>query len=134
MITEKERQEYIQYRLGKAEQTFQDAVLLAQHGSWDACANRLYYACFYAVTALLLQNGHPTQTHKGAKILFTQHFVKTALISTEQGYLFVELFDKRQAGDYADLVDWTEDDILPLVEPTRAFVETIKVMLEAKSQ
>ncbi len=134
MITEKERQDYIRYRIEKAEETFKEAVLMATNQFWNACANRLYYAIFYAITALLLKNGHATQTHKGVKNVFFQHFVRTNIMTQEQGYLLSELFDKRQAGDYADLVDWTEKDIFPLIEPTKDFIQAIKNLIEAKSE
>ncbi len=134
MITEKERQDYIRYRIEKAEITFQEAVLLSNAQWWSGCANRLYYAIFYAITALLLKHGHATQTHKGVKNVFFQHFVRTSIMTQEQGYLLSELFDKRQAGDYADLVDWTEKDIFPLIEPTKDFIQTIKNLIEAEPE
>lgn len=30
---------------------------------WDIVANRLYYALFHAVSALLIHDGHPVNTH-----------------------------------------------------------------------
>jgi uncharacterized protein len=130
-MTHEEKAAYIAYRIEKAELTYQDAVLLADHKSWNACANRLYYASFYAVTALLLQNGYETQTHKGVKTLLGEHFVKTGKIDVGKGRFYSQLFDKRQAGDYADLLDWTEEDILPLIEPTKDFIEVIKDLINS---
>ena len=43
--------ETIQYRLVRAEEAYHDAQILAQSGSWNSCVNRLYYSCFYAVSA-----------------------------------------------------------------------------------
>lgn len=43
------------YRIEKARNTLEDAHILASSERWNACVNRLYYACFYAVTALLLK-------------------------------------------------------------------------------
>ena len=48
--------DYIAYRLAKATEALRDAKLLAENESWNACVNRLYYACYYAVSALLLKN------------------------------------------------------------------------------
>ncbi len=69
-MTNEEKWAYINYRIEKAELTFNDAVLLTNHQSWNACANRLYYAAFYALMALLLQEGYETQTYKGVIALF----------------------------------------------------------------
>jgi len=129
-MTNEEKKAYILYRIEKAEQTWQETNLHAQNKLWNTCANRLYYAAFYALTALLLQEGYETQTHKGVKTLFAQHFIKTKRIEPIYNNLYNELFDKRQAGDYADLLDWTEDDILPLIAPTKEFIEVIKRLIK----
>ena len=44
---------YIKYRLQRATETLNDARLPAENGRWNSSINRLYYACFYAVSALL---------------------------------------------------------------------------------
>jgi uncharacterized protein len=131
MMTEEERWNLISYRLERAEETLQEAEFLTQRQFWNACANRLYYAAFYAVTALLLKNGHNTQTHKGVKTVFAQHFVKTGKISSKANSFYNKLFDRRQKGDYTDLINWTEDDILPLIEPTKDFIEVIKGLINS---
>jgi uncharacterized protein (UPF0332 family) len=53
-MNELTKREYIKYRLEKSDESLNDAKLLAQNQRWNACVNRLYYACFYAVMALLL--------------------------------------------------------------------------------
>jgi uncharacterized protein len=39
-------EDLIQYRLEKANQTLEDAKLLANAKRWNPCMNRLYYARF----------------------------------------------------------------------------------------
>jgi hypothetical protein len=46
------QEEIIRYRLERAEETYQEALLMRREKHWNTCANRLYYACFYAVSAL----------------------------------------------------------------------------------
>lgn len=55
------RSDYVAYRLSKAYESFEDARLLADNGSWNSSVNRLYYSCYYAVSALLLQKDVTTQ-------------------------------------------------------------------------
>lgn len=124
------RRIYVRYRLKRAFEAIEEADWMAQKKHWNTCANRLYYAAFYAVSALLMAHQHLTQTHKGVRTIFAQHFVKTGLVSLSMNDLYNSLFDKRQKGDYNDLFEWTEEDILPLIIPTRAFVQTIKSLLE----
>jgi uncharacterized protein (UPF0332 family) len=51
-----EEQALIRYRLERAMETLDEAALLYEKGHLHAYVNRLYYACFYAVSALLLSN------------------------------------------------------------------------------
>ncbi len=50
-------QELINYRLHRAYETLEEARLMQDIGHWNTCANRLYYAAFYAVSALLIYEG-----------------------------------------------------------------------------
>lgn len=45
---------YIRYRMEKAHEVFQAACILCDAGQWNSAVNRLYYACFYSASALLL--------------------------------------------------------------------------------
>ncbi len=49
-----EEQELIKYRIDRAKSFLQEAGLLKESKFYHAAANRLYYACFYAVNALFL--------------------------------------------------------------------------------
>lgn len=73
------KEEYIAYRIRKALETFEDARLLFENNRYDSAVNRLYYACFYCVNALLLRNGVQAHTHNGVKTLFFREFVKQEL-------------------------------------------------------
>ncbi|MBR6132407.1 MAG: HEPN domain-containing protein [Bacteroidales bacterium] len=45
---------FVRYRLEKAEETYQAAQILYEAAQWNSVVNRLYYACFYAASAILL--------------------------------------------------------------------------------
>lgn len=55
-LDEQSRKELVVYRLDRANETMQEARLLARENFYNAAVNRLYYSCFYAVQALLLKN------------------------------------------------------------------------------
>lgn len=44
------RDDVVKYRLQRARESLEDARVLANASRWSACVNRLYYACFYAVS------------------------------------------------------------------------------------
>jgi uncharacterized protein (UPF0332 family) len=92
--------------------------------------NRLYYACFYAVTALLAQHGLSSSKHSGVKSFFNQRFVKTGIISRPHGSLYNHLFENRQEGDYVDFVVFDATDVEPLIQQANEFIETVSKQIE----
>ena len=122
--------DYIKYRVEKSNQAYKDAVILFENDSWNACVNRLYYSCYYVVSAVLQKNGVMTQTHSGLKSQFNLHFVKTELISIEFGKLFSDLMDWRQKGDYGDMYDFNKESVEPLLVPVKEFIQNLKEIIE----
>lgn len=122
--------DYINYRFRKAEETYADAKLLAGNKSWNSCVNRLYYSCFYTVSALLIKNGLEAKSHNGIRTLFFKEFIKTGKLSKDFGKLYSDLFDWRNKGDYADFIDFSGKDVDPLLNRTEEFLNTIKTLLE----
>ena len=125
-MTISSREEYINYRFHRAEESYEEALILAKEKRWNAVINRLYYACFYAVISLLLKNNISTQTHDGARTQFGLIFVKTGIFDKESGKLYSKLFDYRQKGDYGDLFDYNEELTMPLINKVKEFLIEIK--------
>lgn len=120
----------INYRLERAKETLEDAKLLAEKQRWNSAINRLYYAAYYAVIALLLKENITSTTHNGAKTKFSEYFIKTGLYPTEFGRIYSQLFTWRQKGDYADLFDFTEEKVTPYFEPVEKLIELIEKALK----
>lgn len=125
--------DYINYRLQRAKDTFEEALILAKEERWNAVINRLYYSCFYAVIALLIKHNIETQSHDGARTQFGLKFVKTGIISKEFGRLFSKLFDYRQKGDYGDMFDYDEELTKPLIDKAKSFINEIEKHILAPS-
>jgi uncharacterized protein (UPF0332 family) len=68
------RDDLIEYRIARAKDTLDDANILAENGKWNSAINRLYYAAYYAVIALLLSADLKPTTHNGAKSNFSDHY------------------------------------------------------------
>lgn len=124
------KEDYIQYRLARAKESLKDAQLLAQNNRWNTCINRLYYACFYAVSALLLRKKINGKTHSGVNVQFGIHFVKTGIVSKEMGSLFSDLMDWRHKGDYGDMFDFKKEIVEPLIEPVEEFIKTLEKLIK----
>ena len=133
-MTDQNIKNLTQYRFERANESIEDAKLLANANHWNACVNRLYYACFYAVSALLIQLNLSSAKHTGIRSLFNQHFVKPGKIDREAAQLYNDLFEKRQEGDYVDYVYFEESDIAPLVPKVEEFIEKIKIIIQNISE
>jgi uncharacterized protein (UPF0332 family) len=120
----------VQYRLEKARETLEDARILAAAGRWNACVNRLYYSCFFAVSALLIQYDLSSSKHSGVRGLFNQNFVKTGKVSKDLAKIFNDLFERRKESDYVDFVHFEEGQVLPWVSRVEQFVDYIASLVE----
>jgi uncharacterized protein (UPF0332 family) len=123
------KKDLINYRLERAKETLEDAKLLAEKQRWNSAINRLYYAAYYAIIALLLNENYNSTTHNGAKTKFSEHFIKTGVFPVEIGKIYSQLFTWRQKGDYADLFDFTEDKVSPYFDPVERLIELVEKFL-----
>ena len=128
-LTKEEIDVIVDHRLERANETLIETKDLIRLNHWHGATNRLYYACYYAVTALLIKHGHITRTHGGVRGLMGKYFVTTGIISKDNNKLYQKLFDLRHGGDYNDWISIDENDILPLFEPAERFIEEIKRLI-----
>ncbi len=98
-------------------------------GHWNLAANRLYYAAYYASSALLISAGHQAKTHEGTIGMIGQSYVRTGILSKEDGTLLARLQNMRHTGDYDDFLDWTEEDVTPYITKVEAFIKKIKSVI-----
>ena len=132
-LSEEERKAVVKYRLERAKDARLDVSISIQNNRWNNAANRLYYACFYAIIALLLNDGHEAHTHSGVRALLGLHYVKTGIIDEELNQAYRKMFNLRQTGDYDDLATITENDVQPLVELADRFIAEIENLIMIKS-
>jgi len=131
-LKENERKEVVKYRLEKATETFAEVPVLVENKFYRTAANRLYYACFYAATALLINDGYEAHTHNGVKTLLGLHYINENKLAESLGKTYSRLFNMRQKGDYFDLVVVKESDITPLLNPAENFIKTIEQLINIK--
>lgn len=128
-LDEQSRKALMQYRLDRAEETIREATLLASEGHYNAAVNRLYYACFYASTALLVANDISTSSHAGVKTKLGLYFVSKGLLPNEQGKTFSRLFEIRHSGDYDDFVYCDKEMVDEYTPKAKDFIVAIKNLI-----
>jgi uncharacterized protein (UPF0332 family) len=122
----------IQYRLERARETLEEAQLMADSSHWNACVNRLYYACFYAVNALLATQRLSSAKHSGVRALFGRHFVKTGIVSRDLAAFYNDLFEYRQEGDYEDFFEVDPDMVHPWIVQAGTFIQVITELIQQR--
>jgi uncharacterized protein (UPF0332 family) len=112
----------VNYRKDRAVETLKEAKAMINNGFWNASVNRIYYSCFYAVSALLLLKSIETSSHKGIRQMFGLHFVQNGIVSKEDGRFFSDLYDRRQTGDYDDFINYDESTVNQLFYQAEEFL------------
>lgn len=120
-----ERKAIVEFREEKARRAFEQAKGVVELQYWETIANRLYYAAYNAVSAMLIAYGYTAHSHDGVIHLFGQHFVKPGLVDINDGKLYHHLFSMRLTGDYDDTYGLTSEDVLPLIAPASELIDKV---------
>lgn len=124
------RKALIEYRLAQARDSIREADVLEQSGmSRRSVMNRLYYAMFYAVLALLQEKELGTSKHSGAIALFDREYVKNGQFPREMSKALHRAFELRQKGDYLEESEVTAEDVFEIRNAAERFVEGARVFL-----
>ena len=92
MIPE-QRFDIVLYRITSAKRLLREIEDLIRLGYYNTAMNRMYYACFYAVSVLLLHEEiDGVKTHEGVRQMFGKHFVQTGIIPREWGRFYTVMF------------------------------------------
>jgi uncharacterized protein (UPF0332 family) len=127
-------EDLIRYRLEKSRETLEDAHLLFQAGRLFSTLNRIYYALFYEVMALLLTRDLFSAKHTGIRALFNEHFIRTGKVSVELGKFFTRMYDFRQKGDYADFVKFEAEKMQEWLTSAEHFIKELDQVIEKELQ
>ena len=132
-LNEEERKIIVVLEIEKAENIVSQINELEKLSYWDNIANRLYYALFHAVSALLIFDKHNVSTHKGSIVLFGQFYIKTGVFNINDGRLFSQLQTIREKSDYNCAYQTSEDEIKPLIYPTIELIKRIKLYINSRT-
>ena len=122
--------EVIRYWLGKANESLAAAEDEMRAKRLSFSVNRIYYACFYVVSAFLLPQRLQFKKHSGVRASFHKHLVKPGLVGIEHGKLYEELFEARQRGDYIELVSFEGAQVEEWLVRVREFVDTVRSLIK----
>ena len=131
-LSQENRVDVVKYRIERAFIALDQAKKNLQIKCLEVTANRLYYACFYAASALMVAYGITTSSHAGVKTMLGMHFVSKGLLPIEQGKTFSRLFEIRHSGDYDDFVYCDKAMIDEYLPKAISFIGSVKTLLQNK--
>jgi uncharacterized protein (UPF0332 family) len=124
----------VEHQLSRAQESFEEALILADSKHWNTCVSRLYYSCFYAASALLHKHGFSSSKHSGIRSLFNNHFARTNIIQKEVAAIYNDLFDRRQESDYGPFFVFEEADVKPWFDEVKLLLNTISNLVRQENQ
>jgi uncharacterized protein (UPF0332 family) len=114
--------EIVRYWFDKAEESLLSAQDELRVGRLSFAVNRIYYACFYAVSGALMAENLRFKKHSGVRASFHQNLVKTGKIGQDLGKFYDELFEARQRGDYFEMVFFEPVQVQDWLAQAKQFV------------
>ena len=129
MLSLQDRINIVRFRIENAEATLSESQEQIENGHYNTAVNRMYYACYYAASALLITQQIVTKTHDGVLQMLSLHYIKTGILPTEYRRIYRNLFDKRESGDYEDFFFHTQESAESLLPDAKKFVERIRELV-----
>lgn len=128
-LSEEERRIIVRLEIEKAYDRYKAAQVLNDAELWSNAANRLYYALFHSVCALLIHDGHQVSTHRGSRVLFGQYYIKTGVLAKEYGVLYNQMETIRENGDYNYSYETTPQELEERMPLAKEMIDTIATMV-----
>ena len=130
MITEKERDVLIEYRLKQAVESIELAKFLVSSDKLVVAVNRIYYGMYYALTALALKHAFETSKHTQLIGWFNKEFIFSKKVDSRFGKILKEGYQNRTKGDYEAFVLFSKDEVELMLIEMIDFIDEIKFLLK----
>ena len=128
---EEKRKELASYRIKQAEESLDEARYLLSGGkSPRSIMNRMYYAMFYSVLALLIYEPYSSSKHSGVLSYFNKNFIRNEVFNKEMGRTLNKAFELRQREDYREYSHLTALEAADFIEKAEAFVREVNSYLK----
>lgn len=122
--------ELVKHRIQRAKESIDDAKLAIDNNRLLNAENRIYYAIFYAVSALAVKNDFSTSKHYQLMGWFNKNFIKTKIVDEKFGKIYKRQFENRLESDYEDYVEFSIEEVKNNFESMTNFVSEIEKLLK----
>jgi len=126
MTADEERAALARLWRDKADESLAAARLLSERGMLGLAVGRLYYAAFYAVSAVLARQGKSYGRHSAVRASLHRDFVNPGTVPRWCGEIYDGLFDDRQDADYAPLRKFEPQQVSDRIAETARFLDVFR--------
>ncbi|MDR1538022.1 MAG: HEPN domain-containing protein [Clostridiales bacterium] len=116
----------VNYRLERADECLRDAQDDLNADSLYSAANRIYYAVFQSMRAVLARDGVDFSKHSGVIAYFRKKYIKTGLIKKGYSDLIRNAVSIRSESDYSDFFTPEKKELEELLRIARDFWKATK--------
>ena len=124
------KEEFVKYWIKKSNESLSAAEDELKAGRLSFTVNRIYYACFYIVSALLLLKGLKFKKHSGVKASLHRNLIKRGLIGKKEGRFYNKLFEARQRGDYIEFVHFEKEQVEEWLKQASEFMKAVRALIK----
>ncbi|MSS70094.1 MAG: HEPN domain-containing protein [Candidatus Latescibacteria bacterium] len=125
------KEEAVRYWWDKAFESLNAARRELAADAFGFAINRAYYALFYAVSALLIEESRRFKKHSGVRAAFNREIIKTGRLGRKHGDLYNQLFRDRQEGDYVEFAEFDAEYVREKIEACEAFLADIRSLIKS---
>lgn len=129
-MKEEAKNALIKYRMERSLESLEAARLMHENNLLTSAMNRIYYAMFYAVQALLITKNVSFSKHGQVKGYFNKEFIHKGTFSVHFGKIYNKAFEYRQKFDYVDFEIPSIDMVIEFVNHARDFIQEIQSCLK----
>lgn len=119
------KKEYASYRLARAKEEYETAVILFDTGHFRAANNRAYYSIFHAMRAVLAFDGYDSKKHSGIIAVFRKDYIKTGVFDVALSDIIGMASEIRNASDYDDMFIADKAETEEQIQNAKVFLNEI---------
>lgn len=123
------RSTLIEYWMEKSRESMETGRSEYEAGRFTPAVRSTYYACFYALTAVLLKKGKSLKRHTAVRAALHRELIKTGLLDTSSGRFYDKIFDSRHKGDYQPMVEFESEQVKGYIDQAKGFIKEMEELL-----
>jgi len=130
MTDEEARHLVVRRLMSRADHALAAAQRDFDAGDFNLVINRVYYACFYAASAVLMQQGMRLSRHSAIRSAVHRHLVKEGKLSVALGQFYDDAFENRQEADYDAVAEFDREGAQSAMVTGGQFVAVMRRLVE----